>query len=490
MRGDTEVATSFARGLNTAASPVRFPRDAAALIQNARILPDGSVKRRDGTQRSHAAALNAGATIYGATTFKPSASAMQYVVVAGTNLYTSTDAVTWTQQATGLTAAYWSFCTMQVGSTAFLYMANGGTVRSWDGATFATVTGAPAASSHVATFNDRLYVSSGARLFASEIGAPTNFTIPDGLVLPITTHDGDLAITGLFQAAGVLFVFKRNSTAWVDGFGESTLVVAAGARGLSRSVGCVAFRSIAGFGDSGMIWLSERGLEYYVRGGEVMLLTEDVQDFMDTIDWASIEATPGIPSATVRASTQEYYCALPIGTSGATTNNRILVVRPPKGRRAPAFSVDILSVATLFAVADDSGVEQPWSGGYDGFVRELETGNVDDKLSDGSGGTAVTMTLRATPEIFGDIFTLKRGRTIIVHGVSDSDATVTVKLVADGTVGTGRTATLPAATNDVPTFVRKRVSGEGGVLHAQVETSAAVRITAVGLQAHRQRRTF
>lgn len=488
MRGDVDAQMSFARGVNTASAPTRFPRDAVRVLTNGRVLPDGSVERRGGTQRSHASALNSGATIYGATMFLPTSGSMQYVVFAGANLYTSTDAATWTQQQTGLTQDYWSFCTMQVGTTAYLYCANGAGVFSWDGTTWASVAEAPSDAKHVATFNDRLYASSGAYVYGSEIGAPTNFTIPEGLALPITTHDGDLTITGLFQAGGVLFVFKRNSTAWIDGYGESTLVVAAGARGLSRSVGCIAHRSIAPVGDSGMIWLSERGFEFYQRGGEITLLTEPIQDYIDTINWDQIETTPGLVTATYSPATQTYYCALPIDDS--TTNDEVLVIQPPATNVPPAFAMDDMAVASLFPVADDSGVEQPWGGGYDGFIRELETGNVDDATSAGSGGTDITMTLRAKPMIFGDAFRTKRGRTIAVHGVSSADASLTLKLVADDEVGTGQAVTLASGASGQPAVARKRVSGRGSVLNAQVETTDAVRITGVALIAVRERKVF
>lgn len=488
MRGDVDAQMSFARGVNTASAPTRFPRDAVRLLRNGRVLSDGSIKRRGGTKRSHANALNSGATIYGATTFLPTGGSMQYVVFAGANLYTSTDAATWTQQATGLAQDYWSFCTMQVGTTAYLFCANGNGVFSWDGTTWASVTEAPNDAKHVATFNDRLYVSSGAYVYGSEIGVPTNFTIPEGLALPITTHDGDLTITGLYQSGGVLFVFKRNSTAWIDGYGESTLVVAAGARGLSRSVGCIAHRSIAPVGDTGMIWLSERGFEFYARGGEITLLTEAIQDYIDTINWDRIEAVPGLVTATYSPSTQTYYCGLPIGNS--TTNDEVLVIQPPAGNAPPAFAMDDMAVATLFPVADASGVEQPWAGGYDGFVREMETGDSDDVSSAGTGGTDVTMTLRAKPMIYGDAFRTKRGRTIAVHGVSSGDAALTLKLVADDTEGAGQSATLPSGVTGKPAVARKRVSGRGSVLNVQVETTADVRITGVALTAVRERKVF
>ena len=107
-----------------------------------------------------------------------------------------------------------------------------------------------------------------------------------------------------------------------------------GERGISRSVGLIAHRSLAPAGDGGVCWLSERGLEYMAPGAlGPQLVSQPIQGFMDTIDYVGIQSAPGLPCAIWWRGREEYWVAVPSGN--ATQNTHIIVFRPPTAQRPP-----------------------------------------------------------------------------------------------------------------------------------------------------------
>src|SRR3990167_7576911 len=111
----TEITTSFVRGMMDDVAATRYPADAAALILNGRIEADGTVSRRDGSQRTHPTALDA-STGFGGTDFISAAGTEQIVAFMGTKAFMSDDrGATWSTEGTGLRQDYNSFATMRVG---------------------------------------------------------------------------------------------------------------------------------------------------------------------------------------------------------------------------------------------------------------------------------------------------------------------------------------------------------------------------------------
>jgi hypothetical protein len=302
MRLQTESHVSFGRGMNDTAAASEYRRDELAYLLNGRVSFDGNaVERRDGSQRSHSAALNSGAQGYGGTEFVTAGGTQQLVVFVGDKMYSSiNDGVDWTERATGLPTGRWSLVTMRVGSDNYLICANGGTNSYyWDGTTWAALSNIPDNVKYVAVFNDRLWYAghSGHTVGASKVGDPQVHATPDGLSIQAATHDGDTEITGLFTLGNALLIFKRGSFGYLEGFGHRSLMVEVGARGLSRSVGCVAHGTIAPVGDQGVMWLSERGFEFYRLGGEPELVSRPVQNFVDGFSWSNIVASGDISDA-------------------------------------------------------------------------------------------------------------------------------------------------------------------------------------------------
>lgn len=528
-----EWTTSFALGMNDSKAATSMSDREVSLLLNYRVTPDGQAEVRKGSQKTHTVALNAGAQGYGGIEFRTAAGTVQWCVFVGDKMYTSTnEGVTWTQRATALRTDYWSLVTMRVGATNYLLCANGGASSySWDGATWAAIANIDANVKLLAVHNERVWsYASGVTVKASKISDFSTWASPDGLSLPVVTHDGDNEVTGMFSSGSSLFVFKRNSIAAIDGFGESSIVVATGARGVSRDVGCIAFRSVAAIAGGGVAWLSERGFEFMTPGSAPDLISSPVESFMKDIAWADIAATPGLPQAIFYPRTLTYECALP---GAGTQNNYTFVYRIPTLGQMGAVSLFSHGTATgytLYADSDgylnvqtdatrsqartvggylsvesvspglfvnldsdgylglatnvydpaaifvaDRGEENqaPIGIGYDGFVRFLDYGASDDLNSSGASGTDIGARLLSRPMLFRDPFRKKRGRAIRALAQSDQGATVTLALLADGSRGSDHTATLGAAIGDQPKQVRANVNGRGRTLQVEVRTSKA-----------------
>lgn len=518
----------------------------------------------------------------GAITTKPAAAAMDYdtaalalaalpapdagnarlgtiEVAAGAGGFTAnttalTGVVTFTDAAiaVSLRQDYYTFATMRVGAVMYLFAANGdATVKRWDGTTWDTLPNAPAGLKFVAVFNGRLYGAghSGVLIQASRIADPTHWASPFGITIQAITHSGN-PITGIYQIASHLLVFDRAATAYVDGNGEQTMIVATGATGFSRSVGCVAFRSITAVGDNAVCWLSERGVEYYTPGGGIRLVSRRVQGFLNNLDRTLLAETPGRPSAAYDESRQEYHLAL---SSAGTRNDRTLVINllqdPLVGksglRAAAAIDTQLESEADLLFEGDADGylttpvgyqlrpgfqgyaalASEGQSGdpttedadgylttstndtlpatlfiatladvgpvihslGYDGFVRRHFLADRDNMAADGTGGAPVTMTVVSRPFLFGSPRVRKRVRAVHVSAIAAATATMTVQIRARGTLTTSQVVTVSATAYDQPRRRRLMVSAIGDSPQVEVYTTDAIRIALIGASAELMR---
>jgi len=541
MKPLVERQVAFGGGMNDSAAATEYQPNEVSLLLNGRVSYRGNaLERRSGSKRMHAAALASGTQGYGGTQFITAAGAVQLIAFVGAKMFSSADSgVTWVERATGLTQAYWTLVQMRVGAVNYLICANGSTnIYTWDGTTWSTLANAPTGAKYVAVFNDRLYAAghSGSTVAASKVGDPATWASPDGLIVQVTTHDGDSEITGLYQIGTVLLAFKRDSTNYLEGFGFQTLEVEAGSRGVSRSVGCIAPRSIAGAGDQGLCWLSERGFEYWTPGGAITLISRPVQSFMDTVAWATIKNAVRMPVAMYWPQQNEYWCALSVGGG---TNDYTFRWRPPTEFTPQNIALDIytqtgaLSVfrdttgdlslqgdlsqsqvkvvsgnleivetggtyvaltngdlalavaafnhAALFTADLDASnvISGPCSVGYDGFVRRMEIGDTDDATAAADDGQEILLTVRGKPFYFEDPIRRKRARTVRVVSQQFADADLTVTVYADGEPQRAKSMTAEATPGGRPQSMKSRVNGRGNTLQITVSTSGAVKISAL-----------
>ena len=546
MQAQVEQQVSFARGMQDSAAPTEFQQDEVELLLNGRVSFIGnSIDRRKGSAKTHASELNSGAQCYGATEFFTAAGAQQLCAFIGDKFYFSAnEGLTWTNPsgATSLSTAYWDTAQMRVGAANLLICTNGSTnIYKWDGTTWGTLSNEPANAKFCAVFNDRLYVAghSGVTVAASSPGNPDLWASPDGYTVEVTTHDGEQELTGLYQMGTVLLAFKRESTSYLEGFGFATLEVEAGGRGLSRSTGCLAFRSIAQVGEQGVCWLSERGFEFYQLGGQIQLVSRPIQSFLDTLAWTNIKNGQGIPSSMYWPQKNEYWCALPAASG---QNDYVFRWRPPTGTTPPCIMLDKHSSTTSATVfvgsdsnlqvkSDTSGkqvrvvngnlvtantglyieevtdatvaagdlqlavvahdhaalfaadrdaeeqISAPWGAGYDGFVRKIEIGNTDNaSTTTADDGESVQLRVLSRPLLFGSQTRRKRLRTLRVASSQAAEATLSITPVADGSDGTTKTLTMPVSAGDRPRAKKSRTSLKGYSLQLNITSSDDVSV--------------
>lgn len=543
----TELTSDFSRGMMDDRAYTRYPDNALALAQNARIQEDGTAQRRHGSIRTHSSALNGGEQVYGAHHFTTAAGQSQMVVIVGDTAYYSTDrGINWTQAATSLREDFWTFAIMRVGSTNYLFAANGDTtINRWDGSTWDTVPNAPSGVKYIEVFNGRLWAAghNGVLVQASKIADPETWAAPDGLTVTVLAH-GAHGLTAMHQIGPHLLVFDEDSTSYIDGYGEQTLVVATGATGFSRSVGCVAFRSLASVGDNACCWLSRRGVEYYAPGSGIVRLSRNLDRFLENIDLEQLKDNPGRPSGVYNPLDEHYHLAL--STTGVR-NNRTLVINLRQQNRdqfgAPTVdspqqsgggilflpgddgylttggggfeltsdangygalvtegtggdvtaedadgyletSTDDTLPSTFFLAPSSTRSAVVYSGGYDGFIRRHDEAlDKDDVASDETGGTDVTMRLVSRPFIFRRPRNRKRVRFVEVAAINDVDATLNVGVRASGELSALRSVTIPGTGFNQHTRKKARVYAIGDAPQAELYTTDDARVALLGLGA-------
>lgn len=544
----SEETTDLSGGMNDDLAATAYPANAVSLLLNARLEPDGTARRRDGSRRKHVSQIASGVG-YGGTGFQTAEGVRQVLAFIGDEAWMSDDPNNsdWVLVGESLHEDFWSFATMRVGAEIWLICANGGDdLWRWDGVTLTPLSGAPEKVKFIAVFNGRLYAAGhqGVIVQASRVANPNQWDRPFGITVQTMTHDGSEP-TGLYQVGAQLLVFNRESTSYIDGYGESTLVVATDATGFSRSVGCIAHRTIQGVGENAACWLSKRGIEYYTPGSGIRLLSRPIQRFMQNMNRDQIDQNPGQPTSCFDPETQTYHVAIPTRAAAGTRNDRTVVANLLLTRRNQpgALSVDrplAEGAGILFgsgdfgylveqdggwgALADNDGLwELLTSGesgdsitedddgylaiaiddtlpatlfyapsneqrnaavhslGWDGYVREHDLGDADDAGPDGEGGVPVSMVVVSRPFLYGSPRTRKRARAVHLATINSEQATLEVAVRSGGSAAPYRSVDIPPTSFNQPRRRRVMVSNRGDAPQVEVVTSDRVRIATIGL---------
>lgn len=542
-----EETLSFERGTFEGASPARAPKNSVSQCANGRILTDGTIERRWGTQRKHPNAITTGIG-YGAAWHRPSGVSQILTFIDLVASKSEDGGVTWADVtgANVLTTGYYDFASMRVGSTTYLFAANGNTsVWRWDGTTLDALPNAPSGVKYLAVFNGRLWWAghNGVLLQGSRVANPAISASPSGVTVQILDHGGD-DITGLYQLGSNLLVFSADQTSYVNGYGEATLITATDGEGFSRSVGCIAHRTIRGVGDNQVCWLSRRGLEHYAPNTGITLLSRDLADLMESMNREFVSENPGAPSGEYDSVAQLYRLAMSTagernnqtliihmrhrgtGWIGAPTVDRImaadglllsadadgygqlgatgyelqsdldgyaeLATEGPAGEQVTEgadgygeLTIAESAPATLFVGPSTERGSAIHSLGYDGFVREhdVEGLDLDDAHSDGSEGEDVELHMVSRAFLFGNARQRKRARVAHVASTNSAEVSVEVRVRGGGVESAARTVTIPATALDQPKRKSKKVLAVGDDLRLDIRSTDRVRITLLGLSA-------
>jgi len=148
------------------------------------------------------------------------------------------------------------------------------------------------------------------------------------------------------------------------------------------------------------------------------------------------------------------------------------------------------NASTLFT-ADLSGAAQvttPISCGYDGFVRQLETGDKDNVGVGGTGGAVISFKLITRPFLFQQALRDKRARAIRLSSQQRSTSSVSVRVSADGADQTVHTLSYPISAK--PTVKKARVGGKGIALPVEITSNDDIKVGSVELAAAVQRQSI
>jgi hypothetical protein len=129
--------------------------------------------------------------------------------------------------------------------------------------------------------------------------------------------------------------------------------------------------------------------------------------------------------------------------------------------------------------------------GYDGFVRVLELGAMDDEGPDGSGGAAVLGRLVTRPLLYGDPFRRKKPKRLLVSAEpAGSSADIAAAVLVDGATASNHELEV-GGTSGEPVTISARCGGRRGyAIQADLQFEDDVTIQAVGMLAEPLKGSF
>lgn len=394
-----DLQDGFSGGLNTVADAFNVKQNQITNATNTRLSQFGAATKRLGTKRTHVTAL--GGFIQGGFCWRKTTT-VEHLTVSNGVFYSggATWAIpmTWTAKAMSAGAAlssttYISWVTFRDGSGEVTYLADGGALIKWDGATLARVTtvGTPASISRIAVYNQRLFGVSGAdqTIYYSAVnnGDTLGITGSAGGSAVVRTF-GNQKLTTLATLRDSLALFHVSGISRFVGLTQDDIAIATGVQGFSSDIGTLMVNSVVVIDGQGL-FLSERG---------AYVITDDSVTPMDTPS----RPDPLVPLLSALASTdfdkvnvvhnrkdREVRWNLP-GSGVYVFNYRLGAWSGPWNgiyvTQAPTAQWEAIDVSGMFIQL---------FGSADGYIRQCDVAStyLDDVLTDGTGGSSFTLVI-------------------------------------------------------------------------------------------------
>lgn len=339
------------------------------------------------------------------------------VQVFNTVYHTDNYPITWTSGgvrfSTVQTAIFAPFRASSAGAPLVLYIASGGHLFSWDGATTLTqldgTKNAPTATAIIA-YHTRMFamtanpITQGTSypgenpktIFWSKIGDATDFQTGDKTQggSAVTDFLTGQHLVALEVIGSSLLLATIDSVMRFTGQSSDDIVIAQNTEGVSAEVGSVGLLALKRF-ENVAAMLAARG-PYAVTETAATPIGEQVLPDFDGLDSANLVGSVVI----YHRGRKELFFAVP-GASDGGLNKTVFVhaVRLQAWAGPWLYSFGIMCMCNY---TGDSGIENVLAGCSDGFVRLMDVGTLDDVMSDGSGGSAITMIVEEPPFHFGD----------------------------------------------------------------------------------------
>lgn len=277
---DEKVATFHRwKGLNLRETANAISDTELTDVVNFNLTDGGELVKRTGFTTKHAGAT-LGAFPVKMLGFFNTTAVQQFIARAGTNLYQSSDTITWTLIAGGP----WGNIEHGVQYTDKFYMVRrDSTIVQWDGTTATAIAGTPSGS-FCRVFKDRLFVvnsygtgAASSRVYFSE---PFDFTAtgwPATNYIGVNEGDGDFLVA-LVNVQDYLIVFKTGGM-WIvyiqGAFANGAWIL----RPFNSEVGCISKSTIVLY-EGLLFFLSSRGV-YQTDGNTVKSISNSIQPVFD-----------------------------------------------------------------------------------------------------------------------------------------------------------------------------------------------------------------
>jgi hypothetical protein len=489
-----EARYNFSGGVNYSASQDTLATNELLLCRNARVNGDGSVERRTGIDKQHAAAFTAGgapsnANVVGITQWVPVSGTPQLVAIAGAKLwYSNNDGVTWTSVAPGAgnlsTTVMADFQPMVIGSAPLLFIASGSDLFTWDGTAALTkrdlVNSIPNCSI-IRLLGNRMFYNSTddpGFLYWSKLGDGTIATVggkSDGGFAAVNA-DSDEPLIALEVLGSSLLIATRHGISRFTGTADDIQILT-DTEGVTNTIGPV-YNTVSGLikahpgsfracGQAVMMW-TDRGPYIVTEAGVV-----PIGDKINTEGGGSTEVTwrdQSVPAYVVyhRQRMETWFIFRSMADTAAKSafifNHRRQCWSGPF-----QFPVGITSVCE----ADIAGVPTILGGCDDGFVRLLD----DPTRARDDGTTDYVHTIQWPPFIFDNAgpHNTKSLRSVFLQLQRQNTATLpTVKVYADNGAAVTATLVTNPTTVNAPSNMRYDLAIQGKRFVVEVSGSFVV----------------
>lgn len=388
----------FDGGLNISADASQLAPNQVRRADNARLTVFGGIVKRGGSQNLHASAIGSGNPVRGGFSWIKDDGTQQLLAVSNARLHYGTYGLpmTWTQVASptiASAAVYPSFAAFRDASAEVVYIADGGKLLKWDGATLARSSTTPSVS-RIWVYNQRLYgvAGSDAILYASGLndGDDLGVTSGEGVAAPIRTFGESSLVNGVAVGAANVLAHLGGLSRW-QGVTQADVNIQAGTLGISPDVGSIVPGSLVAT-ETQAFFLSDRG--FYATDGY------NVRRISQTLD-PDILALFTL-SANLTAVHHRF-------------NREVLWYLPDTGFYAYNYSLDAWTgpwnagyispiTTSAWKAIDSDRTPIVLVGGATGFVKQMDYPGIrkDNVLSAGTGGTTITEVVQLRRMFFGN----------------------------------------------------------------------------------------
>jgi hypothetical protein len=419
----TDVQDGFRGGLNTSADESQLTPDQVRRADNVVVTDFGALVKRGGTRRMTSAALVTAEAIQNGFGWRKDSGDVQELVVSDGKLFTGTygtPPISFTDRGALVSdAVVPAFAAFRHGSGECVFIADGGTLNSWDGTTATANIASTPSVTQLAVYNQRLFGITGnsQTVYWSTLnnGATLGIAASGGGSAVVRTF-GDQVLTALAAVKGSLLLFHVSGISIFTGWTQDDINIAAGTNGLTGDVGTVAPRSVVAL-ENEVLFLSDRG--FYTAGPQgVEPISVPIEQAVTGLTDAQVSGAFGVH---VRGRREVWFYIPLVGFY--TFNYRLRAWTGPH-------NTGLIDPVTRcgWESQDASGIPIALVGDASGYVKRLlyPGDYLDNVAADGTGGDGYEATIQWHRLFCGSFESTKSWRWIYVLMDPQNTTDVTV----------------------------------------------------------------